>query len=429
MNTTADSATAAAARRLAWWRWSGFCLGCAAFFLSFFHRVCTGAIAADLQREFEIGAAALGTLGATYFYVYGLTQVPLGVMIDTIGPRIIMAAGMLVAGAGSLAYGLAETFGAAAAARTLIGLGVSGVFVCTLKLHANWFAEQRFATAVGVSNVSGILGAMAGTAPLAWLITVMPWRHVFIAIGLVSIALAAAIALFVRDAPVPQANRVAGGAWLPALKAVAANLRTWTAFWLTFSMSGAFMTLVSLWMVPYLVHSHGMARLEAGAYAAITLGAFACSVPCVGWLSDRLQLRRPITLAASIAFCCAGVLWLTVPTGSTAGFLAAAILTGVAGPGFTLAWSVAKEVNPPACAGMAISIVNIGGFAASGVLQPLVGWVVDHGAGLVPGGSGDAYRLGIGVIVAWTLVAVVAATRLTETRCRNVWRPPAMPVR
>ena len=78
---------------------------------------------------------------------------------------------------------------------------------------------------------------------------------------------------------------------------------------------------------------------------------------------------------------------------------------------------------------MAISIVNIGGFAASGVLQPLVGWVVDHGAGYAAGGSGDAYRLGIGVIVAWMLVAVVAATRLTETRCRNVWQPPAAPVR
>jgi MFS family permease len=137
-----------------------------------------------------------------------------------------------------------------------------------------------------------------------------------------------------------------------------------------------------------------------------------------------VRARRPITLACSIAFFASGVIWLVAPTGGTHWFVLAAILTGVAGPGFTLGWSVAKEVNPPECAGMAISIVNIGGFAASGVLQPLVGWVVDHGAGLVAGGSGDAYWLGIGVIVCWTLIAVVAATRLTETHCRNVW-PPA----
>jgi MFS family permease len=411
-------------RSFAWWRWSGFFLGCAAFFLSFFHRVCTGAIAGDLQREFEIGAAALGTLGATYFYIYGLTQVPLGVMIDTIGPRVILSVGMAVSGVGSMAYGMADSFGTAAAARALIGLGVSGVFVATLKLHANWFSEQRFATAVGVSNVSGILGALVATAPLAWLVTQMPWRHVFVAIGVFSIVLAVTIALCVRDAPAPRANRVAAGEWRRALRVVMTNRATWTPFWLTFSMSGAFMTLVSLWMAPYLVHKHGMAQVEAGAFSAITLVAFACSVPLVGWWSDRVRARRPITLACSIAFFASGVIWLVAPTGGTHWFVLAAILTGVAGPGFTLGWSVAKEVNPPECAGMAISIVNIGGFAASGVLQPLVGWVVDHGAGLVAGGSGDAYWLGIGVIVCWTLIAVVAATRLTETHCRNVW-PPA----
>jgi hypothetical protein len=44
---------------------------------------------------------------------------------------------------------------------------------------------------------------------------------------------------------------------------------------------------------------------------------------------------------------------------------------------------------------------------------------VDHGAGVIEGGGGDAYRLGIGVIVAWMLIAIVAASRLSETRCRN----------
>src|SRR6185369_14534285 len=73
-------------RPLAWARWSAFALGCCAFFISFFHRVSTGAIAADLQHEFAIGAAALGTLGATYFYVYALMQMPSGVLADTLGP-------------------------------------------------------------------------------------------------------------------------------------------------------------------------------------------------------------------------------------------------------------------------------------------------------------------------------------------------------
>ena len=396
-------------------------LGSGAFCLSFFHRVSIGAIAADLQHELGIGAAALGALGATYFYVYALMQVPAGVLADTLGPRATLTAGVLIAAAGSLAFGLAGGFATAAVARTLIGFGVSVIFVCMLKLHANWFAERRFATAVGVSSVAGILGALAATAPLAWLITLVSWRHVFVAIGIVSLVLAAAIWWWVRDAPEPDVRRVAAGQWRQALKEVAANPATWPPFWLTFSMSGAFMTLVSLWAVPFLVHVHGMEQVQAGIYTATTLVAFACSVPVLGWWSDRLRVRRPIAIASSVAFFASGLVWLGLPVPSTSGLVAAAVLTGLAAPGFTLSWAIAKEVNPPERAGMAIAVANIGGFLAAGILQPLVGWVVDQGTGGVAGGSADAYRLGIGVLVGWSVIGIVAATRLTETRGRNVW--------
>jgi nitrate/nitrite transporter NarK len=126
-----------------------------------------------------------------------------------------------------------------------------------------------------------------------------------------------------------------------------------------------------------------------------------------------------------VAFSATGVLWVMLPPPSASAAVIAALLTGLAVPGFTLSWAIAKEVNPPQSAGMAIAIANIGGFVASGVLQPLVGWVVDSGAGVVAGGSADAYRLGIGVLVAWSLIGIVAACRITETRCRNVWRVPA----
>src|SRR5947208_2043984 len=190
MKRESESQNAAAP---SWWRWSAFTLGCCAFFISFFHRVSTGAIAADLQREFAIGSAALGTLGATYFYVYALMQVPSGVLADTLGPRVTLALGMLIAGIGSIAYGLAGSFATAAIARTLAGLGVSVVFVCMLKLCADWFHERRFATAVGAANVAGIAGALFATAPLAWLITMVSWRSVFVTVGVASLILALAI--------------------------------------------------------------------------------------------------------------------------------------------------------------------------------------------------------------------------------------------
>ena len=409
------------ASQLAWWRWSALALTCCAFFISFFHRVSTGAIAGSLQLEFAIGAAALGTLGATYFYVYALMQVPSGVLADTLGPRVTLALGMLIAGAGSIAYGLAANFTAAAIARTLAGLGVSVVFVCMLKLCSNWFDERRFATAAGAANVAGIVGALAATAPLAWLITVVSWRSVFVALGAVSLVLAAAIWLFVREAPHAASVDAVGNDWRRSLAAVARNPATWPAFWVNAGISGAYMTFIGLWAAPFLVRVHGMSPVEAGRCSALILIAFALSAPLIGWLSDRIGLRRPLVLGSAAAYTATGLIWLALPPPSAGAAVAAALLTGLAVPGFTLSWSIAKEVNPPQCAGMAIALANMGGFVASGILQPLVGWVVDHGAGTIEGGSAGAYRLGIGVLVAWSLIGIIAASRLTETRCRNVW--------
>ena len=45
-------------------------------------------------------------------------------------------------------------------------------------------------------------------------------------------------------------------------------------------------------------------------------------------------------------------------------------------PDFTLSWTTAR--SEPA-AGIATAIVNTGIFLGAGILQPLVGWVVDRG--------------------------------------------------
>jgi hypothetical protein len=57
------------------------------------------------------------------------------------------------------------------------------------------------------------------------------------------------------------------------------------------------------------------------------------------------------------------------------------VLMGLVIPGFTLSWAVAKEVNRAEHSGIATSVVNVGIFLGTGILQPLVGWVLDRGRG------------------------------------------------
>ena len=336
-------------------RWIAFALGGAAFYLAFFHRVAPVAIAGDLVSAFHINSATLGALAATYFYVYTLMQVPTGVLVDTLGPKRVLAAGGLVAGVGSILFGMADTFWGAAAGRTLAGLGVSVAFVAQLKITAQWFGERHFATVASCVNFIGLAGALSATVPLAWLTAFVSWRDVFVVIGIVSISVGLLTALFAHDHE-PDMPRAAPQHWRADLTAVLKNRATWAPFWVNFGLSGSYMCFIGLWLSPMLTQAYGKSAVAASHHAAVIIVALAISSVVMARISDHMQKRKPVLLAFASVYLLLWALWLYGVPGDWT--LVMCALMGAAAPGFTFAWSVAKEVNPPQHAGMAISVAN-----------------------------------------------------------------------
>lgn len=406
--------------------WVVFALAASAFWLSFFHRVAPAAIADDLQRSFGIGSAILGALAATYFLIYTVMQVPTGVLNDTVGPRRVLAAGCLVAGIGSLLFAAADSVAAAIIGRTLAGLGVSVAFVSMLKLAAEWFHDSRFATITGIGAMIGLTGALAAATPLAWAVTQVSWRVVFAAAGAASLLLAVAIALIVRDRPAgPAAERPAQSPreavrWREGLDLVVRNPATWPCFWFGFGMSGSYMTFVSLWAVPYFVHGYGMSAIEATQHTSVMLVCLALSQGVIGALSDRLGRRRPLIVASALAYLACWVAWLAGAAALPGAGYAVSAVMGFSVCGMTLSWACAKELNPSRYSGIAISLVNTSGFLAVGLLQPLVGWLIDRGADGAAH-SAATYMPGIVLLTVFAAIALAAALLVPETRCRNIW--------
>lgn len=407
-----------------------YALGAAAFILAFFHRVAPGAIAADLRATFATSATTLGFIAAFYFYPYAAMQLPSGVLADSIGPRRLFTAGSLVGGIGSLVFAFAPDVAWLLAGRALVGLGVAVAFISVLKLIASWFNEREFGTWVGVLQLVGNLGGMLGAYPLAWVVQYVSWRAVFAGTGVISLLLAAAIWFGVRDsprdaglAPAEPAGSVgnAPGAkdgWLKGLAVVAGNSQTWAGFAMHFGIVGSYLTFSGLWAVPYLTDGLGMSRSDATLHVTAMILGFAFGSPLVGTLSDRMGRRLPLLRGLALAFLVCWTPWVMGWALPYAASIAAFACMGLSMSGAVLCWALAKELNPPSLSGTATSLVNTGGFLGTALLQPGVGWILDH-SGQLP--VLDAYRRAAGVLALVALAGVVAAFQLRETRCRNIF--------
>ncbi len=401
-----------------------FGLALASFVLSFFHRTAPAAIAGELTRAFDISSTVLGTLAATYFYVYTVLQIPVGVLADTLGPRKILATGSAIAAAGSLLFALAPAWEIAAVGRTLVGIGVSVAFISILKLSAVWFAPERFATLAGVTMFAGNLGAVIAGAPLAWIVTQTSWRAVFVALAILSALLAVATWLKVRDRPedlgLPAAHPPMPSAahvpWRTAIVRVLANPATWPPFVVNFGVAGSFLAFAGLWAVPYLQQVHGMTRVDAAQHSSLMLLGVAFGSIGIGLLSDRLRSRRGVMRVAVLLYTLSWAPWLLHVQWPTWATLAWFLLMGLLIPGFTLSWTIAKEANPPQYSGIATSVVNTGIFLGAGILQPLVGWVLDRGT--LMGDTAAAWDRGLLVLSGAAAIALCATLLPVGRRLR-----------
>lgn len=418
-------------------RWTAFIIVALAYVLSFFHRFAPATIAGDLQLDFNASGAALGGLAATYFYVYMLMQIPTGILADTLGPRRVVAMGGVVAGIGSLIFGTADTLAAASVGRLLVGLGVSVTFISLLKLNAVWFHDRHFATMTGATVLVGNLGSLLAAAPLTWALGFVTWRTVFVVVGLFSLLMAALAWWLVHDHPgkadLPSMRELDGkaahpphsGHWYDGLLIVLKNRATWPGLWVNAGLAGSLFAFAGLWAVPFLRDVYGMDRVAATDHTSLLLLGFAIGGFFIGSISDRIGRRKPVMFAVALGYC---LCWLPLLFGmqmSSLLSLSLFFVMGLCAPGFTLSWSCAKEVNPHALSGMATSVVNIGAFLGTAILQPLVGWAIDRAHAGAAGASAGAvasglaeYQSGIAVLLAFSLMGLVAILFVRETFCR-----------
>lgn len=402
-------------------RWLYFAIFSLAFLLAFFARYATAVIVDDLETTFAIGTAGVSLLAAAYFWPYALMQPPAGVLADTFGPRRSTALFLLLAGAGTLLFALAPTFPLAVLGRAVGGFGVGIVYVCAVRVFANWFAAARFATVVGLFNAIGNAGGLMAAGPFAAVIDRVGWRAAFVVAAALTVVAAGLIAVFVRDAPpgspADEPARGVAPPWHAGLGRVLRTPNTWYLGAYAAVTLGITAAVQGLWLIPFLRDAFGFSEQRAANLLTLWAVGLTAGVFLWGLAADRFfrSTRRTILISLVLLGATLAVFAIgggRLPTAALPGLL---LLGGLGCACWTPAYAQMRASVPPALIGTAIGMFNFAFFFGAALAQQLTGLAL---AGRSEGGDG-AYRLmfaGFIVAVAGAFVAVWMSDECRVTR-------------
>ncbi len=119
----------------------------------------------SMQAGLQFSTAEAGFLATVNLIGYLALSLIGGALASRFGPRVVITAGLVVAGAGMLLTGLAGSYAQAAVWRMVTGMGSGASNVPVMGLVAGWFAQRRRGTATGIA-VAGSSLALISTGPL-----------------------------------------------------------------------------------------------------------------------------------------------------------------------------------------------------------------------------------------------------------------------
>jgi len=355
----------------------------------------------------------LGLLTSAFFMSYAIMQIPVGLMADSVGPRKIISSLVLVFSAGAFLFGLSHDFWVAVAARAIMGLGASVVYVSSLKLISEWFTPDQRAGPIGVVNSAAAIGGATITVALPLLFSVIDWHLAYTGFSVLLLATAVLAFLVVRDSPeglerslkAPKGERAR---ILSAMASILKNRNMWTLM-LTLSFAGGTGFVYTTWIPKFLIDTRGMSLVEGGiVVSSLSLS----SIPgnfLSGAVSDRIGKRKSVGLIGL----CAHFLAVSVLVFLSGQFpLPLVIFTAImVGMTFSMFWvavyTMATEIYPASMAGAAAGTLNTFTFMSSIVYPIVTGGVID---------LTGSYELAFAVPVAGEIVgALVFALFTTET--------------
>jgi MFS family permease len=378
------------------------------FFLSMFTRAMSNLVKQPIQQDLGLGEEAISlALGTAFFVTFALAQIPVGVLLDRYDPRRVNAGLFLVAAAGALLMGFADSPSALAAGRVLMGLGFAAGLMASLTTYALWFPRDRLPTLNSLQFMIGVLGSWSATRPVEWMLQSLDWReiyHLFAALTVLAALLIASVPPRYREHRAAQslAEQLAG------VMTIFRNRYFWRITPLMCIGMGISQGLGTLyvysWLTDVSAFDGGRAATAVGWVTLVSAANFALLGPLAEYLGRRgvgpLFLPVAGQLLSLVLLC---LLAAQVHRGAIPLWMLYTVAAGTS----TLSFSALAQVFPLELIGRAYTAFNLLGFLTTASAQWLVGYVLDLYPRTSLGASPEGYQSAFFMLAAVQLAAAV----------------------
>ncbi|GAA3373420.1 MFS transporter [Streptomyces sannanensis] len=393
-------------------------VGVSVYFVAVIFRTSLGVAGLDAVDRFGVSASALSTFSILQLLVYAGMQIPVGLMVDRLGTKKVLALGAVLFTAGQLGFAFSSSYGMALASRALLGCGDAMTFISVLRLGSRWFPARRGPLIAQLAGLIGMAGNLVSTVIIARLLHGVGWTATFAGSAVAGAFVLVLTLLFLKDhpegqEPVPVPH--AGAAFVR--RQIAAAWRepgTRLGMWVHFTTQFPAMVFLLLWGLPFLVEAQGLSQAVAGELLTLVV----LSNMVVGLVYGQIVARHhgarlPLALG-TIAV--TAVFWgatIAYPGGRAPMWLLITLCTvlGACGPASVIGFDFARPANPPERQGTASGIVNMGGFIASMTTLLAVGVLLDA--------TGDDYRIAFSTVFVLEALGVVQILRLRARTARR----------
>ena len=254
-----------------------------------------GAIFDTLQRDLIANPGAITALGASFMYIYAVSQLVVGLLISRYGGYRVITVGAFIFTVGGLIFPVSHFIWLLYLCRALVGLGSATFYLGIIHETKNVVTHNNFGIALSLILFVGYFGGIIANAPLVMCVHEIGWRYTFIGIGAFALMLTTLFFIFKLFIPKPQINkevRFNFDSYINVLK-TPSNLILYGFGCLNYGIYYLLQTVIGK---KFLEDFCGIEVMKAAVVLSLMGFLYAIAGPVLAYLSKKLLNRRTIFL-------------------------------------------------------------------------------------------------------------------------------------